>query len=204
MISTYAELQANIIKWLGRTTDPELPPMVPTFIFLFESIARRRLNSRVGEIRSVNSSIVAEYTQLPTDFIKVVGAKRVSPQPGPLKVVSDAAMSAFGEKTGTPTHVAIGQRSLRLHPVPSTTTIVQLTYTRLPALSVSAPTNWLLDLSPDVYLFGALAVAAEHYGDDRKQAWEAKSYGLLEDLNMASRPAISAADIQPVVVGGVV
>ena len=204
MISTYAELQANVIKWLGRTTDPELPPMVPTFIFLFESKARRRLKSRVGEIRSVNSTIISEYTELPSDFIKAVSGRRVSPQPGPLKLVSEATIDSFAQANGIPTHFAIGQKSLRLYPVPTTFVQIQLTYTRLPSLTVSTPTNWLLDLAPDAYLYGALADAADHYGDDRLDGWRAKSFDIIDDINKSSRPATSTADLQPTIVGNVV
>lgn len=204
MITDYAELQTNVIRWLGRTTDPELPPLVPSFIALFESEARRKLTSRVGEIRSVNSTIVAEYTGLPSDFVKARTVRRVAPNPGPLKLVADSVLAGFPDENGTPTHAAIAQRSLRLWPRPTSTIVVQLTYTRLPGLSVSVPSNWLLDLAPDAYLYGALARAGEHYGDERAEGWLAKSLVLLQDINDASAPMRSSADLEPVVTGSVV
>lgn len=206
MISNYAELQTNVIRWLGRTTDPELPSLVPVFIYLFESVARRRLKSRVGEIRSVNSTIINEYTQLPADFIKPVSVKRIAPTPGPMKLKTDATLSALPQAVGVPELASVSQRSLRLYPVPSGTTIIQLTYTRLPGLGVAAglEKNWLLDLAPDVYLFGALAQAAEHYEDERKEGWEAKSYALLDDINQSSKASASSDDLEPTVMGNVV
>lgn len=204
MIGSYDELRSQIAKWLGRTTDPELAANIPNFIDLFEREARQRLTSRVGEVRSVNSTISAEYTALPDDFIRVRAAKRLAPQPGLLQIVPDSTIDAMADEVGVPVLASVAQRSLRLYPVPSSAVSVQLTYTTLPSLSASVPTNWLLDMDPQAYLYGAMAHAARFLDDERADNFEARAVALLENINLAARPMRSTADLRPMVVGSVV
>ena len=45
-------------------------------------------------------------------------------------------------------------------------------YARIPALSTSNPTNWLLTKAPSIYLYGTLLAAAPYESDDaRIQTW---------------------------------
>ena len=69
--------------------------------------------------------------------------------------------------------------ALLLAPAPSEVgSVIKITYyQRLPALSVSATTNWLLTAHPDLYLFGTLTVASAFLKDDErtgiwKNAWD--------------------------------
>lgn len=204
MISSYDELRAQVAKWLGRTTDPDLAANIPTFVQLFESQARQRLTSRVGEVRSVNSSITQEYTALPSDFIRVRSVKRLSPQEGKITLVTDAVIDSFDTEAGLPVRASISQRSLRLHPKPSMTVVVQLTYTTLPALSGTNASNWLLDLHPEAYLYGALAHSARYLDDDRADSFEARSFAILDEINKTARPLQSSADLTPTFIGNVV
>ena len=44
----------------------------------------------------------------------------------------------------------------------------------LPRLSNDVPTNWLLEMQPDIYLYGSLCQAAPYLGDDARIAtWSA-------------------------------
>ena len=58
-------------------------------------------------------------------------------------------------------------------------------YTRIPALTDSATTNWLLTANPDIYLFGAL-VEAEPYlkNDERMPMWTNRLDKALTTLRL--------------------
>ena len=155
-------------------------------------------------MRSVNSTITAEYTALPEDFIRVRAAKRISPEPGMLQLVPDGTIDAMEPDTGIPVLASVAQRSLRLYPAPSSAVSVQLTYTVLPSLSGTVASNWLLDMDPQAYLYGSMAHAARFLDDDRADNFEARAMGILESINLAARPMRSTADLRPMVIGAVV
>ena len=59
-------------------------------------------------------------------------------------------------------------------------------YAKLAKLSVSNTTNWLLTMSPDVYLYGSLLQAAPYLQDDaRIQVWAGLYQRGIEALNLA-------------------
>ena len=63
-------------------------------------------------------------------------------------------------------------------------------YARVPTLSVSNTTNWLLTEAPDVYLYGALVHSAPYLKDDaRIQVWEALLAQGINNLNTSSADA---------------
>jgi len=54
---------------------------------------------------------------------------------------------------------------------------------RIPALSATTTTNWLLDLAPDAYLYGALVQAEAFLAeDDRLPMWKAAFDEAINEL----------------------
>jgi len=62
---------------------------------------------------------------------------------------------------------------LQLGPIPgSAQTIEMLFYKKFPALTATAPTNWMITNAPDVYLYGCLLEAEPFImNDPRVQLW---------------------------------
>jgi hypothetical protein len=94
--------------------------------------------------------------------------------------------------TGRPRLHALSGESLRVAPAPAGATDVELTYYRkLPALSASQPSNWLLAAAPDVYLYGSLLEAAPFLmSDERLPVWSAAFEAALRafvDADAAGR-----------------
>ena len=60
-------------------------------------------------------------------------------------------------------------------------------FQKIPALSDSATTNWLLTAHPDLYLFGSL-VGAEMSGvnDERAPLWKARRDEILDEVEKLS------------------
>ncbi len=56
--------------------------------------------------------------------------------------------------------------------------------TNIPALSDTNTSNWLLDLAPDLYLYGALLESAPYIKEDaRIQTWGLGFSSALDGLN---------------------
>ena len=66
-----------------------------------------------------------------------------------------------------------------------------LYYQRVPALSDSNTTNWLLTEAPDVYLYGSLVHSAPYLADDARTAVWAQIFGAaMQRLNQSSDEAV--------------
>jgi hypothetical protein len=69
-------------------------------------------------------------------------------------------------------------------------------YAKIPALTVSNTSNWLLVDSPDLYLYGSLLQAAPYLQDDQRiTTWAALYTTAINDLKVSderSRMATSA------------
>ena len=65
-----------------------------------------------------------------------------------------------------------------------------LYYQKIPALSASNTTNWLLTAHPDVYLYGALMQSAPYLDDDqRMQVWSTLYGNAVQAVNQESEKA---------------
>ena len=188
-ISTYAELQTATANWLDRT---DLTARIPEFIELAEANFNRVVRQPDMVTKNDSFSIAGRYTTLPTDTLEIV---RIVIDLTPVIVLEYLTPEEISERrivmsaTGKPYYfTVIGGSSNQLEVVPSpddtyTSSIVY--YTRIPALTDSATTNWLLDSHPDIYLFGTL-VEAEPYlkNDERMPMWTSRLDKALMALRL--------------------
>jgi hypothetical protein len=183
-LSTYAELQASVLNWLARPGDPLVAPTVPEMIVLAESELRRRL--RVGEAEQRASlTATTAAVALPT------GCRQIR------LVTSDGALVTYVPPdqlpggSGPPYHYTLHGTELRLGPAPSGSVTLEIIYqSGLPALSDSAPTNWLLADHPDAYLYSTLVAAEAFIGHDERIAlWTQAAAGVLASIEAADRKA---------------
>ena len=176
-ITNYSELKSSIADWLLRD---DLTSVIPTFI----SLAEAKFNRRIRDYRMVKraqADIENAYFQIPSDWLEnirfqinttpIVTLEYVTPDQAAeeKRLHSSAAKPAFFTMIGDEFQVV---------PAPDSTYDVTLTYySKIPALSDSNTSNWLLSVAPDMYLYGALMEAAPYLDEDaRIQVWG----GLLE------------------------
>jgi hypothetical protein len=188
-ITTYAELQTAAANWLDRT---DLTARIPEFIELAEANFNRVIRQPDMVTKNDSFSIAGRYTTLPTDTLEIV---RIVVDLTPVIVLEYLTPEEISERrivmtaTGKPYYfTVIGGSSNQLEVVPSpddtyTSSIVY--YTRIPALTDSATTNWLLTAHPDIYLFGTL-VEAEPYlkNDERMPMWTSRLDKALMALRL--------------------
>lgn len=181
-ITNYSELQIAVASWLKRS---DLTTVIPDFITLCEAKVNRTL--RVNEVENrVTATLDEQYESLPTDFLEMRKLKITSSPSQELTYLTPAMMDNRypTPNSGRPFHYTIEGGQLRFEVTPDQAYTMELVYyVRVPALSNSATTNWLLTAHPDVYLYGALA-EAEPYNknDSRMPMWKQLYQGGIDQI----------------------
>lgn len=190
-ITNYATLKTAIADFLNRE---DLTSVIPTFIRLAESRIDRDLRHWRQEKRST-AALNAQYSEIPADFLEPI---RFQITDGPTSELKPISMSQLlqmrGDRSdlaGRPQYYALTAGSFELFPTPDEEYDASLVYYgRIPALSDSNTTNWLLTEAPDAYLYGALVHSAPYLKDDsRIQIWEAFFKLSIDTLNITSSDA---------------
>lgn len=200
-IDNYSDLQAEIANWLKRN---DLTNDIETFINLAEARFNRIIRTMDMEIRS-QATADDEFLGLPSDWMEVREVHIVDSDRYPLKYVTPQQFTfetRRNETTGNPYLYTVIDSQLRIFPAPTATSTYdfEITYVqRIPHLTDSATTNWLLTNNPDIYLFGSL-VAAEPflYNETRLGVWKSQVNEAIEELNVASgKTRIGAGPLLP-------
>ena len=191
MIATYAELQTSVADFLNRD---DLTSIIPTFIRLAEARVDRDLRHWRQEQRET-IFLETQYVALPETFLQPIRLQIMTGPTGEVAPISTAQMLQLrGDRSdlvGQPTNYAITAGQIELYPTPDDTYEGSIVYYgRIPALSVSNTTNWLLTEAPDAYLYGSLIHAAPYLKDDaRLVVWESLFKQSLDMLNSSSEDA---------------
>jgi hypothetical protein len=188
----YPELVIALDDYLNR----DLSAQIPTFIAMTEAKLNRLLDDPEMEVRATMTSS-AQYTTLPSDFKRIIG---VTTGGSSLQQISGSRMTALDQTiTGSPRQYAIVDGAITFAPISSLETISILYSRRIPALTEAAPTNWLIETSPDVYLYGAL-MQAHIFGwnDERVPGFKALFDEAIDELRQdASNRRWGSSPIAP-------
>lgn len=184
-LDSYTSLQASIADWLNRQ---DLAAQIPDFIALAEARFNRDL--RVADmLKRYTTVATSDYVALPTDWqshvsIAVTGDNSVRL---PLQYLTNEEWNRvrLQNLTGTFRYYTLQDSNIALLPAMSSGTVSLeiFYYSKIPALSASNPTNWLLQRAPDLYLFTSL-MSAEAYlqNDERVQQWAGAMQNVMDSL----------------------
>lgn len=170
-LNTYAALQSAIADYMARD---DLTAQIPDFITLNESRLNKVLRTRHQETTNSAFTINSATETLPTDFLE---ARTLVIQGSPNVVLEYLSASdletTYTSGSGKPQHYTIIGDNFKFGPSPDTTyTGTLVYYAKIPALSVSNTSNWVLTNYPDLYLYGTLIEAAPFImNDERIQIW---------------------------------
>jgi hypothetical protein len=174
-LDSYAALKTSIGAWLNKAGLTGIDTIAADLIALAEAQMNRELNVR--EMTGTSTvTITDEEMALPCDFagvrsFRIDGTPSASLDYAP----PDAFDDTFGG-VGRPTRYTITD-CIVFDPVPDGEYEARLRYRkRIPALSASNTTNWLLRKHPDAYLYGALTQAQLYFHDDERTQF-ASLYG---------------------------
>jgi hypothetical protein len=135
--------------------------------------------------------VADEDTPLPDDYLAMRAIYREDgTNDTMLRGISPTALKAeFDGAVGTPQAYALVAGGIRVAPPPADEELLTMDYfRRIDALSVVAPSNWLLTKHPDAYLYGTLYYA-EAFLDNagRASQWRSLLDITLERINRSAR-----------------
>ena len=194
-LASYLDLQTAIMDEVNRS---DLADSVTKSTGTIEGIVTRaitrcevRLN-RVLRVRQMEASTSIAFTggvsvyALPTDFLS---AEYFYLNTDPVEVIKqDSLANIFADypesSGGEPRSFAVVGSNLQVRPPPDGAYTAVLTYyQRIPALSTSNTTNWLLTDAPDLYVYGSCLELQPWLGADaRIGVWAAALEQGVDDL----------------------
>lgn len=169
MATTYTALKSEIAAFTHRS---DLTAYLDTFIQFAEARLNRDL--RVSQQETILTETATQFITLPADFLAVRVLSKLSNPVQELKYITPAEMDRIADGSSTLNYYTILGDSIKLQAASSTD--VELTYyAKVPALSGTVSTNWVLDTHPDVYLYACLL---EAYNWTQNEA-QANKYATL-------------------------
>jgi hypothetical protein len=197
-LDTFAGLKTTIADYLNRD---DLTSIIPSFIALAEAKFNRKLRTR-QMVKRANGQIETAFFSYPSDWLS---SKEFQLNTSPItrlefvtEAYADQLRSSTFISTGKPRYYTIVGTQLEFIPTPDATYTAELTYyAKIPALSDSNTSNWLLAYAPDLYLYGALLEATPYLKDDERLAtWSQMYINSLGDIEVADqRASVSSTPI---------
>lgn len=173
-ISTFSELKTAIAAWRHRT---DLTSVLNDFVALAESKFNRKLRTRQQETDFSGTPTNFEIT-LPTDFLAFRRVWRTEDSQD--LIVRPLDQIRLNQVAGYTTAYALGDVMV----TDGSSQLTGVYFAKIPALSDSNTTNWLLTAYPDVYLAAGLAEASFYVKDVEAAAmWTAKADALISEIN---------------------
>ncbi len=183
-VSTFAELQAAINEWLHRN---DLTASSDTFIALAEERFNRtlRLNA-FSAVQQISIGVGQDSVALPADFQEV---RLVTNGRDRWRQVTPEQMSEMTALQCQEKAYAIYGEELHIPYEASDDVDLVISYwTRIPALSNSNTSNWLLEKYPSAYLWAALSEAAIYAVKPQQGAvYENRSTQSLAEIKAAEK-----------------
>lgn len=187
-IASYSDLNTAAANWSGRS---DLTSRIPEFIALAEAKMNRRLREKDMVTKDAAFSISGEYVAVPTSFggVKTFWITSITPHQV-LDFMPDRLMAqTFADgATDIPRNYNVQGSNFHFGPAPDATyTATLVYYLKVPALTGSATTNWMILNHPDCYLYGVLAELAGFAKDfEGAQQWVTAMYGVIDEIKKAS------------------
>lgn len=160
-ISTYATLKSSISTWTHRA---DLAALADDFIDLVEARLSRDLLVSQQEARATTTA-ATEYLAMPTDCLAIRNIQLNTSPVIELVYVTPPEMDRLADNGSTVSRYTIVGDEIQLNATSSYSLEIAY-YAKVPPLSDSNTTNWLLDTYPDVYLYGCLAEAFKYTSND--------------------------------------
>lgn len=187
-ISTFAELKASVADYLNRS---DLTSVIPTFVSLAEAQINRDVRHWSMENRAT-TTFDGRYGTRPSDWVETIRMHLTGNGTKAMNLISQQVMAekraSGNDAAGTPMFYMHSESQFELYPTPDQAVTAEILYfQKVPALSDSNATNWLLAYAPDVYLYGSLIHSAPYLSEDNRASVWASMYGAaVEQLNKKS------------------
>jgi len=206
LITDFASLKADVAQYGWRTGDTEFESAIDGMIQKAGARLNRKLRLRVmtGDAELTGTS-GSRTIALPDDYVEPFGLSLTTfGAPRPLRP-SIAGKMALTDAQGTPGAWSIDGGGITLNCLCDQAHTFLFNYRKSFVLSEAAPTNWLLDNHPDIYL-AAVCVWGGVFMRDQEEAVKHKAIleeGLEELAWLESRGiALAPLGVDAALVGG--
>lgn len=189
-LADWTGLTASIGSWLHRADHTSI---APDLITLAEEDFNDELRVRQMETQT-SLTITAGYLPHPSDWLgwKLVevttnaGTHRVSPE-----TEENASDNQVGVTSAEPYEFVVRGDRTYIRPAPDSSSYAYPTvyFAKVPALSASQTTNWLLTRYPAAYLYGSLAHAKAFLEDEDWRYFNDQAQKIRAIIRMDSRAA---------------
>jgi len=197
-LDTFSGLKTTIADYLNRD---DLTSIIPSFISIAEAKFNRKLRVR-QMVKRATATLDTAFFAFPSDFLQ---AKEFQLNTNPityLEFITEKQGDLLRQDSfiaaGQPKYYTIVGTQLEVIATPDSSYTGELTYYgKIPALSDSNTSNWLLAYAPDLYLYGALVEATPYLKDDeRLGTWSTLYTNSLGDIEVADqRASVSSTPI---------
>lgn len=161
-ITSYTELVGVLATYVKLDSVAS----IPVFIGNFEARANRNIRSPEMEVRAT-ATPTSEYIVFPTDFLELRNIQINGTPTKLLEYASPQKIDAMRLTTGRPVYYTVVGGQFQIVPF-ATGSVVEVSYfKKIPELSSTNASNWLLLAHPDYYLAGCLCEAYLFSLDDR-------------------------------------
>ena len=176
-LNSYANLKTAIADFLNRD---DLTAVIPDFITLAEAQIYRDIRHYEMENRAT-AQLDSQYLARPSDWLETIRIHLTNSGTRNLQLLSGASMAdkrqGVENATGEPKFYRHAERAFEVFPTPDGTYNVEiLYYQKIPALSDTNTSNWLLSEAPDVYLYGSLLHSSPYLAEDNRVSVWAQLY----------------------------
>lgn len=191
MATTYQGLLDEILAWINR---PEVEQAAPSFVSFGEAWLNRTLRAQ-GMVRRAKTPLAGQYIPLPSDFLEArnvqvnagtAGVRRLLP--ATLDIADTIRINTAPGASQEATHYVVVGDAMEVVPIQTGSPDIEMAYyARIPALSPSNTSNWLLLQHPELYLYASLAHASAFLADDdaRVPMWRQSADRMAQELNQA-------------------
>ncbi|MFN7002190.1 MAG: hypothetical protein ACK4NW_02025 [Roseinatronobacter sp.] len=181
---SYSDLRITVADYLNRT---DLTDTIPAFIDLAEARMQREVRHWRGERRG-DAEINSRFTTLPSDYLEMTRLHAVGYPP--MQLVTQDWMQRHQPAEGWPQYFCITGGQIEVNPIPSQGVPVEMAYyATLPKIRDNG-TNWLFEIAPDAYVYGALLQSAPYLQEDsRITVWASLYQSAVDAINSESARA---------------
>lgn len=189
----YTGLQTSILNWSARS-DTGTTAEVPNFILFAEDSFNHGMPERgiaPLRVREMQSTATITMTNgagsLPSDYLQYQTARSMASTPRPLSYATDSYTDyAYADGAAGLSNTFSISGVTGINVFPSSGSDVELVYyAKIPALSASNTTNWLLQKMPALYLHGSLMHLGMFIKDnDLIQRSQVMVASMIDGLNL--------------------
>lgn len=196
-IASYADLQAAISEWLGRSGDTALAGRADEFIGLFEAEFVLDPEMRTFDMEEVDTTPISDTDPiaLPDGYLEMKRLRVVDADGLPVRKLNYVTPDRAAEidetqRAGNACNYTVlaGQVVFAPQALAPVDDYLEMAYYAFAPLSVSNTSNWLLTKYTNIYLYGSLMQAAAYIDDkDTVNFWSGAYNTAIAKLGLSDK-----------------